>query len=96
MEVPFARYSAVSDRYRAGSFGSTRANALLDRLRGPLRPLRGRSGPGKCHAPCWPRLGATGSGFLLNKGPGHQKLPNEQPRMLKPALNLLSWVLLWP
>jgi hypothetical protein len=83
MEVPFARYSAVSDRCRVGSFGSTRANALLYRLRGPLRPSRfeGAVTLANCHA----RWGARSRGLYRlapNEGPGRQERPNERPRLL--------------
>jgi hypothetical protein len=93
MEVPFARYSAVSDRYRAGSFGSTRATVLLCRLRGPLRPRASRA-QWPWEMPC--PVGARSRGlyrlgffsFCSMKGRGHQELPNERPRLgeLKPAL----------
>ena len=81
MEVPFARYSAVSDRYRAGSFGSTTANVLLCRLRGPLRPRASRA-QWPWEMPC--PVGARSRGlyrlgffsFCSMKGRGHQELPN--------------------
>jgi hypothetical protein len=95
MEVPFARYSAVSDRYRAGSFGSTRATVLLCRLRGPLRPRASRAQwPWEIHAPWEPGLGAcTGWAFflLLNEGPGPPGAPERAAAIgrtkacLKPA-----------